>query len=76
MSAKGRRISLKEVFHMSAKDISVLYGCHIQTARRKLRLIKEALGKDSDQLVSLEEFANVEGVSIEFVERFKEQQIR
>jgi len=47
------------------KDIEILHGVDYSTARRRMRTIRDALGKKKHQKVMIEEFCKFEGITRE-----------
>lgn len=58
-------------YFMTSLDVKEFYGCHIQTARRILREIRDARGRQLSKRVSLEEFSAHQGISMNLLREFK-----
>ncbi|RZF60243.1 hypothetical protein [Sphingobacterium corticibacterium] len=50
-----------------AKDVSILLGKSYKQGVRLLRTIKDAYGKDTKQYITLEEFSEYTGITIEII---------
>lgn len=55
--------------YLTSKDVSILEGVQISNAWRSLQAIKDSLGKDKSQRVTIEEYAKYRGVSVEEVNK-------
>lgn len=75
METQMKIIAFEELYYISAEDVVEIYGYHIQSARRKLRKIRKDLKKNRRDPIDLEEFANATGLSIEFLQNFKDQKL-
>lgn len=53
-------------------DIQILLGISDRSARRYIKKIKDRLGKESEQFITTQEFAEYSGIPLENIE----QQIR
>lgn len=68
-------IAYVDRYHISANDVQVLFGWHIETCWKYLRELRRELGKKPRSPVTIEEFAQYADLSLEMVRAFKEEQI-
>ena len=54
---------------LSVKDLVVLTGNTYMACWREFQIIKDSLGKSKKQKVTIEEYANYEGISTEEIKR-------
>lgn len=52
------------------KDVQRITGKSEKSGRRLLKKIREQLGKDDHQFITLEEFANYTGISSELIQQY------
>jgi hypothetical protein len=50
---------------ISIKDVAMVENCHYNTARRRLQILHSCLSKERHQRVTLQEYCNYEGISVE-----------
>ncbi|NVO11712.1 MAG: hypothetical protein HXX16_17255 [Bacteroidales bacterium] len=55
---------------ITPNDIAILTGKSVKTSRRYLSLIKDALGKEDHQGITIFEYASYEGVDYQEVIKF------
>jgi hypothetical protein len=61
---------------ITVTDISIIKGCHYNTAWRDLQAIKTILEKKEHQKVTITEYCKYEGISIdEFKQAIKPQKV-
>lgn len=59
--------SSREPIIINANMVRDIMGCHIETARRRLRTIREKFGKEPRQVVTVEEFCVHTGMNVDEV---------
>ncbi|MAM29036.1 MAG: hypothetical protein CMC13_08435 [Flavobacteriaceae bacterium] len=59
---------------MNSKDVSLFLHCHIKTAQIKLKVIREHLNRKPNSPITVQEFADYEGIPLTILERFKKWQ--
>ncbi|MEO8402999.1 MAG: hypothetical protein ABI480_00330 [Chitinophagaceae bacterium] len=53
-----------------AADVAGITSCSIRSARRKLKKIREALGKSDNAFVTVKEFSDFFGIDEEYIHKF------